>query len=1022
MTVDFSDVGADHQSHRMTDVMEFWQKLFDTSDFPPRWYCGDWTAGHGWLHIASDIAIWAAYFAIPCILGYFMWQRKDFPFRGILFLFVSFILLCGTTHLMEAVIFWWPAYRLAAVIKVLTATVSCITAVTLVRITPIALAMRSPKELQREIDARARAELALVEANNALEQRVQDRTAELVEINTQLRLEREWFSATLRSIGDAVITTDSQRRITMCNAVACELTGWSQEAAIGESLTSVFSPIDESSGLPTENPAVKALETGAIVGLANHAILIDRNGVRRPIDDSASPIRDDNGNIVGVVLIFRDVTERREAESMLRQANSELESRVQLRTSELTHANQFMHALLENLSDGIVACDQDGNLTLFNAATRAFHQLPPKVIDSSQWPSVYDLYVADESRRMTIDEVPLMRALRGERVKDVEMVISPPDGERRVVLASGQAFHDTNGTVLGAVVSMHDVTQQMAADQVLRNLNAELEQRVKNRTYDLSSANESLQNEVQERRRAEANLRKSESRFRQLADAMPQIVWVARPDGSVEYFNQRWFDFVGCEATDFLGHGWTDALHPHDQKFAIQRWQLAIDTQEPYEIEYRLRSANGDYRWFLSRAMLMHDESGSLDRWFGTCTDIQDLKGLHEELRMVAARLSEADRRKDEFLATLAHELRNPLAPIRTGLEVMKLIKDDPITLEEVRETMERQTRQLITLVDDLLDVSRITRGKFDLRRSHVCLDDSVKSAVEAAKSLVSAAGHQLSIHLPDEPIWLDADPNRLTQILSNLLNNAAKYTPNNGEIALTAKVVDGTCCISVRDNGIGIPADKLETIFDMFTQLEQPIDKIYTGLGIGLTLVKSLVQMHGGRIEVSSEGVSKGSEFRVYLPLVQATTSSAADSGPGLIKEPGNAKARGMKILVVDDNLDAAKMLSRVVAAMGCEVATAADGKDAIEKAEEYRPNLILMDLGMPRMNGYEAVRHIRQQPWGEKMVVVALTGWGQDVDRQKSKEAGFDHHLVKPADPQELRQLFESLGNSQTVQTEGN
>jgi len=1013
----------------MTGAMEFWKKLFDTSDFPPRWSCGNWTAGHGWLHIVSDIAIWSAYFAIPCILGYFMWQRKDFPFRGILILFGCFILLCGTTHLMEATLFWWPAYRLSGVIKFLTAAVSWFTAISLIRIAPLALSVRSPEALQREIDARAAAELALQNANDELEQRVGERTHQLIEINTQLSLERERFSATLRSIGDGVITTDSQGRITLLNAVASELTGWSQDMAIGQPLQSVFSPIDETSGSPAENPALTALKTGTMVGLSNHTILIDRHGQRHPIDDSASPIRDDNGNVVGVVLIFRDVSQRRAAVAMLRQSNTELETRVRCRTTELTHANQFMQALLENLSDGIVACDQNGNLTLFNAATRAFHGLTPSTIDSDRSPTYDDLFLADQSRRMTPDEVPLMRALRGERIKDVEMVIAPPGGSRRVLLASGQAFHDANGTVLGAVVSMHDVTQQKAAEQVLRNSNTELEQRVKSRTGELVSANETLQNEVLERRRAETDLRKSESRFRQLANAMPQIVWVAKPDGAIEYFNQRWFDFVGGEPEDCLGHDWSTALHPHDQKFAMQGWRQAIDKQEPYEIEYRLRSASGEYRWFLSRAMLMHDESGSLDRWFGTCTDIQDLKGLHEELRMVAARLSEADRRKDEFLATLAHELRNPLAPIRTGLEVMKMIKDDPVTLEEVRETMERQTHQLITLVDDLLDVSRITRGKFELRRSRVLLGDAVKTAAEAADSLLTDAGHELSIDLPEQPIALDADPNRLAQILSNLLNNAAKYTPDGGKISLTARIEDANCCVSVRDNGIGIASDKLDTIFDMFTQLEQPTGRIHSGLGIGLTLVKSLVQMHGGRIEVSSEGLTKGSEFRVYLPLypiappvpVPAAAVPAAAVPPAAVPAGEDAtvadensaeqQRSGKRILVVDDNLDALRMLSRVVRAMGHEVATSADGKAAVEKAAEYRPDVILMDLGMPRMNGFEAARRIRQQPWGVEMKLVALTGWGQAVDRQKSKDAGFDHHLVKPADPQELRLLLDSL-----------
>jgi len=681
--------------------MDFWRNLFNTDDFPARWYCGQWTDGHGWLHIYSDLAIWSAYFAIPCALGYLMIQRKEFPFRRILLLFGAFILLCGTTHLMEAVIFWWPAYRLAGVIKFMTAAVSWLTVFALIEIAPRALAMRSPEELEQEIAARRVAENALQLSNTQLEQRVKQRTAELI------------------------------------------------------------------------------------------------------------------------------------------------------------------------------------------------------------------------------------------------------------------------------------------------------------------TANESLQNEVAERRLAESRLQESESRFRQLADAMPQIVWVADRDGRCEYFNQRWYEYVGQTPKESTGQGWVSRLHPHDEHDALDRWNQALENQEPYEMEHRLRTQGGNYRWFLSRAMLMRNETGSLDHWFGTCTDIQDLKGLHEELRQVAARLSEVDKRKDEFLATLAHELRNPLAPIRSGLEVMKVIKDDPITLEEVRETMERQTRQLITLVDDLLDVSRITCGKFELKVCRMLLSDCIKTAIESASSLIHDAAHQLTVRIPDEPIFLEADPNRLAQVLSNLLNNAAKYTPRGGQITLEATVQAEECCISVKDNGIGIPSNKLNVIFEMFTQLEYSKERMLTGLGVGLSIVKSLVQMHGGRIEVVSEGLNRGSDFRVYLPYQSKARELRASSADGGVQGEG----KKYRILVVDDNLDAARMLSHLIKAFGNEVRMSPDGQDAVGVAATFQPDVILMDLGMPRMNGYEAARYIRQQPWGQQMYLVALTGWGQEVDRQRSKEAGFDHHLVKPADPGDVQRLLASL-----------
>ncbi|MCG6158188.1 PAS domain S-box protein [Rubinisphaera margarita] len=370
-----------------------------------------------------------------------------------------------------------------------------------------------------------------------------------------------------------------------------------------------------------------------------------------------------------------------------------------------------------------------------------------------------------------------------------------------------------------------------------------------------------------------------------------------------------------------------------------------------------------------------------------------------------------ADRRKDEFLATLAHELRNPLAPIRTGLEVMKLCQDDPETLEEIRQTMERQTQQLIILVDDLLDVSRITRGKLELRKSQVCLADVLQSAREASEPFIVEAGHEFTVAIPEESIYLHADPHRLAQVVSNLLNNAAKYTPNGGKISLEVVPVDEQVSISVTDNGIGIPAEMQTSVFEMFTQIEHCAEKSYAGLGIGLTLVKSLVEMHGGEITVESDGENRGSTFRVQLPVLREPVQ-ITHQPPAVSQNNGS-----FRVLIVDDNKSAADMLGLIVEALGHEVRYAADGHEAVATTMEFRPEVVLMDLGMPRMDGYEAARHLRQQPWGTDLTLVALTGWGQDEDKRRTREAGFDLHLVKPAEQSDLEKVFGTMSDRRST-----
>lgn len=407
------------------------------------------------------------------------------------------------------------------------------------------------------------------------------------------------------------------------------------------------------------------------------------------------------------------------------------------------------------------------------------------------------------------------------------------------------------------------------------------------------------------------------------------------------------------------------------------------------------------------------NEAGHVQFLAPTGIDITERKLLEMRLRQLAADLSEADRRKDEFLATLAHELRNPLAPIRNGLQILKLAGSTPIVAEKVLAMMERQLSQMVRLVDDLLDVSRISRGKVELRKERIDLATVVQNAVETSLPLIEQQGHSLTVTLPPDPVYLDADATRLAQVFLNLLNNAAKYSEKDGQIWLTAEQQGAEVIVSVKDTGIGISAAHMPRIFELFSQVSTALEKSQGGLGIGLSLVKGLVELQGGTIEARSDGPGKGSEFIVRLPTSTSTSTMTtlllpSVNGTGTVEPASHPKCR---ILVVDDNEDATVSLAMMLEIIGHEVCTAHDGEAGVNLAKKYQPDIILMDLGMPRMNGYEAARHIRQETWGTRIILVALTGWGADDDRRKTQDAGFDRHLVKPVEPNALLQLLAEL-----------
>jgi PAS domain S-box-containing protein len=628
----------------------------------------------------------------------------------------------------------------------------------------------------------------------------------------ELRKRSEWLRITLASIGDAVISTDAEGRVTFMNGVAESLTGWMQSEAAGRPLAEVFQIVNEGSREPGANPALRALREGTVVGLANHTILIARDGTERFIDDSAAPIRDDLGAAVGAVLVFRDVTERRKAEE------------AQARLATIVDSSQ--DAIISKTLDGVIRSWNAGAERLFDyTAHEAIGQPITLIIPPDRRDEEYEI-LARISLGERIEHFETVRVSKQGRLIDISLTVSP--------------IRDRDGRIIGASKIARDITDRKRVDKALE----------------------------------------------------------------------------------------------------------------------------------------------------------------------------EANQRKDQFIALLAHELRNPLAPLRNGLQVIRLAGTDASAVAQARDMMDRQLGHMVRLIDDLLDISRVSQNKMELRRSRVLLKDVISSAVETARPAIEEAGHEFTISLPPEPVYLDADLTRLAQVFSNLLNNSAKYTERGGRILLAAERQGSEVIVSVRDTGLGIPANDLPRIFDMFSQVDRSIERSTGGLGIGLALVKGLVEMHGGTVTAMSAGQGKGSTFTVKLPAFERTAAPVA-----AVRSESEPHYAGplRRILVVDDNRDSANSMAIMLKLMGNEVRTAHDGIEAVEAAQEFRPKAILMDLGMPRLNGYEATRQIREQTWGRQMLIIALTGWGQEADRSQSQEAGCDGHLVKPVNLSDLESLLTQLEGSQ-------
>lgn len=764
--------------------------------------------------------------------------------------------------------------------------------------------------------------------------------------------QREWLRVTLSSIGDAVITTDTSGNVTFLNPVAQSLTGWTLEQATGVPLHDVFNIVNEETRRTVENPATRALREGLVVGLANHTLLVAKDGSERPIDDSAAPIRNKNGEVAGVVLVFRDVTDRRRREHALRDC--------------LTYCENIVRTLREPF----LVLDKRLRVKSANRAFYETFQVSPKETENR---SVFELgnhqWDIPKLRTLLEEILPNNHSFRDFEVEHD----FPTIGRRSILLNASQIRRDSDGEEL-ILLAMDDIT---------------------------------------ERRRQEEALRTSERGYRRLFEsARDGILILDARTGKIVDANPFMMEMLDYTKEELLGRELWEIGVFQD----IEASRAAFrDLQDRGYIRYEdlpLQSKSGRQAEveFVSNLY-------TVDHTPVIQCNVRDITARRqlERAKVQAETLADTNRRKDEFLAMLSHELRNPLSAIMNASHLLSIDSETETPIQqEARGIIERQVAQLAHLVDDLLEVSRISTGRVRLYPEHVDMRGIVARAVETMSPLFHQHRHELTVTQPTEPIWLYADPVRLEQVVENLLANAAKYTNEGGQVWLTLQQQGNDAVLSVRDCGVGIAPEILPRIFDLFTQAERSLDRSQGGLGIGLTLVKRLVEMHGGEVDVFSQ-LGVGSEFLVRLPLRSPLALQPRSTPAETVEKPTHS----LRVLVVDDNLDQAQSAALLLRASGHEVQVAFSGTTALEVALEFQPNVVLLDIGLPEMDGYEVARHLRQNPQTKHVRLVALTGYGQDTDRQRSAAAGFDAHLVKPVDPRKLEGILSNVGRTDKENT---
>ncbi|MBC8087891.1 MAG: PAS domain S-box protein [Phycisphaerae bacterium] len=657
----------------------------------------------------------------------------------------------------------------------------------------------------------------------------------------------------------------------------------------------------------------------------------------------AVPILDDAGNITEWFGTASDITRRKQAEA------------------ELTDIRSRMEAALEAGAIGTWAWDIPADRFFGDASFSRIFGVPQTIVAGGPLAGILESIHPDDRARVS---QLVQDTVKSGHQYEADYRVNRPDGYSRWVTARGQVERSADGTALRFPGVVIEVTERKLAEAKLELVTAESD------------------------------------RLRRLYETVlattPDFIYVFSLDGRVLYANDSLIRMWGLGREGTIGKTFME--------IGYEAWHADMHNREIEQVRATRQPIRGEVPFNGTLGRRIYDyifvpvlgADGEVEAVAGTTRDVTDRK--EAELA-----LAESDRKKDEFIALLAHELRNPLAPIRNGLQIVQQSQDRTVR-ERAQLMMDRQLVHMVRLIDDLLDVSRIGQNKMQLRRARVTLADVVENAVEAAQPAIDAAGHELLVTLPARQVHLHADLTRLAQLLSNLLTNAAKYTERGGKIWLSAERKEGVVEVTVKDSGIGIPRGALEGIFDMFSQVDRSIERATGGLGIGLALVKGFTEMHGGTVVAKSDGDGKGSTFVVTLPTIPGGTDTA-DELAGAIP----ATREALRVLVVDDNHDGAESLGMMLELAGHAVSLAHDGVAAVEQAAQFLPDVILMDVGMPRLNGLEATRQIRQQPWGKSATIIALTGWGQEGDREQSRAAGCDGHLIKPV---ALAELYRMIG----------
>jgi PAS domain S-box-containing protein len=809
----------------------------------------------------------------------------------------------------------------------------------------------------RDLTARKRAETALLEAG-ALQ------------------------SAIFNSANFSSIATDEKGVIQIFNVGAERMLGYTAAEVMNKITPADISDPKEviarastlSLELGTEiTPGFEALVFKASRGIEDiyELTYIRKDGSRFPAVVSVTALRDASGAIIGYLLIGTDNTARKRAETALLEAGA------------------LQSAIFNSANFSSIATDEKGVIQIFNVgaermlgytASEVMNKITPADISDPQEVIARAKALSSELSTSIAPgfEALVFKASRG--IEDIyELTYIRKDGTRFPALVSVTALRNAQNGIIGYLLIGTDntVRKQVEGERML------LDQRVRDQQF----------------------------YTRSLIEANIDALMTTDPRGIISDVNKQMEALTGCTRDELIGAPFKDYFTNSERAEAGINRVLAEGKVTDYELT--ARSRDGRETVVSYNATTFYDRDRKLQGVFAAARDVTERSRFEVQMREQAAKLSDLHHRKDEFLAMLSHELRSPLAPIANAIQLLGLQKgSESLIQQQARGIIERQMGQLQHLVDDLLEMSRITTGRVQLRKERVAVDGIVQGAIETVRPLIEQRGHEITVSLPADPIWLNADAARLEQVVVNLLTNAAKYTEEGGQIWLTVQQEGDECVLRVRDTGVGITPELLPCIFDLFTQAERSLDRSQGGLGIGLALVQRLTDLHGGTVEASSV-LGQGSEFMVRLPIMSDETRV---TGRGM--ECGNSQSGGeptlatpLRVLVVDDNVDTVLSFSMLLQASGHEVRTAHDGLSAVQAALDYRPDVMLLDIGLPGLNGYEVAKQVRQRPELKSVVLVALTGYGQESDRTTSMQAGFNHHMVKPASFEQIKLILASV-----------